>query len=87
MVDFWASWFAPCRAMAPAFKSAAAELEPHVRLLKVDTEAEQALAGRFSIRSIPTLMIFKNGGEVTHAAGTMDRARLVEWVRQVLAAA
>lgn len=72
--------------MAPAFKSAAAELEPHVRLLKVDTEAEPRLAGRFAIRSIPTLIAFRNGNEIARVAGAMDRTRLLEWVRRVLSA-
>jgi len=73
--------------MAPAFESAAAELEPHVRLLKVDTEAEQGLATRYGIRSIPTLVVFRDGRELARVAGAMDRQRLVGWARQNLAIA
>ena len=81
VVDFWAPWCAPCRMMAPHFERAAQELEPHVRLAKLNTEEEQAIAAQFSIRSIPTLVAFKNGREIARQSGAMDLAALVRWVR------
>jgi thioredoxin 2 len=82
VVDFWAAWCGPCRAMAPAYERVAAELEPQVRFLKVDTEAEQQLAAQYNIRSIPTVMLFKNGQMLAQRAGASDAQSLRAWIQQ-----
>lgn len=81
VVDFWASWCGPCRMMAPEFERASAELGPAARLIKLNTENEQDVAAQFSIRSIPTMIMFRNGAEVARQSGAMRSADIIRWVQ------
>jgi len=82
LVDYWAEWCGPCKMMAPIFEQAAQQLQPNIRVAKVNTESEQQLAAQFQIRSIPTIAIFKNGKEISRTAGAMDLQNLISWVKQ-----
>jgi thioredoxin 2 len=81
VVDFWAPWCGPCRMMEPFFEQAAAQLEPRVRLAKVNTDESPRLSGRFQISSIPTTVVFKGGREVARQPGAMNLPQLLQWIR------
>jgi thioredoxin 2 len=85
VVDFWADWCGPCKMMAPVFEQAARQLEPNVRLAKVDTEQAQGLAARYQIRSIPTVIMFKSGREVSRQSGAMGLEDLKNWISRAAA--
>lgn len=82
LVDFWAPWCGPCKTMAPAFAQAAALLHPRVRLAKVNTEENQALAAGYGVQSIPTMILFQNGREKARVSGAMPAGAVAEWVKQ-----
>jgi thioredoxin 2 len=81
VVDFWAPWCGPCKMMAPAFEQATRQLEPTVRLAKLNTDEQQATAARFRIQSIPTIALFRAGREVARQPGAMSAADIVRWIR------
>ncbi|HKJ62091.1 MAG TPA: thioredoxin TrxC [Hyphomicrobiales bacterium] len=80
VIDFWAEWCGPCLAMAPQFAAAAQQMEPKVRLAKLDTEALPEIAGRYDIRGIPTLILFRGGREAARHSGLMDANTIVRWI-------
>jgi len=82
VVDFWATWCGPCQQFAPTFKQAASQLEPKARFIKIETESEQAISAKYNIRSIPTLVIFKNGQEIDRVSGALSTPDFTNWVNQ-----
>ena len=81
LVDVWAPWCGPCRAMGPTFERAAKQLEPKVRLLKLNVDTAPTIASRLRISSIPTLLLMKDGREIARSTGAVDARTIVTWTR------
>jgi thioredoxin 2 len=81
VVDFWAAWCGPCRAMAPQFEQAARQLKGQAVFAKVDSDANPTLSSRLQIRSIPTMVMFRNGAEVKRQSGALQAPHIVAWAR------
>lgn len=82
VIDCWAAWCGPCRMFAPVFEQAARQFEPRLRFAKLDTEANPATAGRFNIRSIPTLIAYRDGHEIARVSGALPLPQFTAWLRQ-----
>jgi thioredoxin 2 len=82
VVDFWAEWCGPCKVMAPTYERVTSELEPAIRFLKVDTEAEPKLASRYQIQSIPTVLLFRHSHLFARHSGVLDAKGLRSWLRE-----
>jgi thioredoxin 2 len=87
LVDVWAPWCGPCLAMGPAYEAAARELEPDVRLIKLNSDNEPSISAQLGIRGIPTMILFHGGREVARRSGAMPASQIVRWVRDELPAA
>ena len=84
LVDFWAEWCGPCKAIAPSLEEISEELKDKLKVVKVNVDENPQVSQSYSIRSIPALMIFKNGVKVSEKMGALPKSALQAWVNETL---
>ncbi len=87
LVDFWADWCPPCKAIAPSLEELSVELAGQVRIVKLNVDDNPQTAIAYGVRSIPTLILFKNGGPWAQQVGAAPKSRLAEWLQRMASAA
>ena len=80
VVDFWAEWCGPCKMIAPSLEEIATEMQGKVKVAKLNIDENPAVAGKLGIRSIPTLMLFKDGKLASQKVGALPKGELVKWI-------
>lgn len=84
LIDFFAEWCGPCKVLSPILKEVAQELNDEIRVIKIDVDKNPAVANKFQIRGVPTMMLFKNGQSVWRQSGVLQKDQLVTQIRQLI---
>lgn len=84
LVDFWAEWCGPCRALLPTVETIAAEQSDKIKVIKMNVDENPESPGKYEVRSIPALFIFKNGEVISQKSGALPKAELEKWIEETI---